>query len=183
LRATERAAIINYYKATWALVLNLERVDLVKKEIDYFNPDDPVKDRISELELRRYAADAELILNKTKEDIVNLQYLKEVSESELAFFFDENDINDVIKRLNLSLSKFDRDLSGTITQLLLVSRTIDEKMRSGKSSMEVTIELRKSRSDILASWDEERRKSSIIIRTFNLSLKKVLHKRLRNLTL
>src|ERR1700685_1409127 len=37
LRAAEREAIINYYKATWALVLNFKRPDLIKYEIDNFD--------------------------------------------------------------------------------------------------------------------------------------------------
>lgn len=179
LRAAERTAIINYYKATWALVLNLERVNFLQEEIDGFDQDN---DTVTELELRKYNSTSVSNMNKVREDIVNLQYLKEISESELAFFADEDEIGNVIKRLNLSLSKFDRDLSGTITQLLLLSRNVDEKMGLGKSPTEVTVDLRRSRSNILTEWKEKKLENSGIIRTFNVLLKEALHKRLKSLT-
>lgn len=179
LRATERAAIINYYKATWALVLNLGRVDLLKEEIDYFDPD---TDSISELELRRYASDAELILNKTKEDIINLKYAKDIAESELNFFYDSNEINSITKELNLSLFEFERNLVKAANSMLQVFKDMIVKMESGQSTKNTTIETQRIRSFILANWYENRYTSLSFFRTFNESLKTALHKRLKSLT-
>jgi|SRR6185437_178506 len=82
LRAAERSSIINYYKATWVLVLNFTKTDLIKNEIDYFDDNG----EISDLELRRYVSESESILNKIKEELSNLKYLRDISESELMFF-------------------------------------------------------------------------------------------------
>ncbi len=83
LRAAERAAIINYYKATLVLVLNFKRADFIKNEIDYF---DDENGEVSDSELRRYITEADSVLNKIKEELSNLKYLRDISESELMFF-------------------------------------------------------------------------------------------------
>jgi hypothetical protein len=117
LRAAERSAIISYYKATWALVLNFRRPDLIKNEIDDFDEKDGV---VSDLELRRYFSEAEFDLNKIKVEISNMKYLRDISESELTFFYDDIDLNTVINELNVSLSEFERNLIGSINALLQV---------------------------------------------------------------
>ncbi|MBS1532303.1 MAG: hypothetical protein JSU01_18520 [Bacteroidetes bacterium] len=178
LRAAERAAIINYYKATWVLVLNFRRPDLIKNEIDDFDEKDGM---VSDLELRRYISEAESILNKTKEEVSNLKYLRDISESELMFFYDDKRLNAVIDELNLSLSQFERYLTGSINSLLQVFAEINIKISAGQLAKESIIEAKRKRSDILTNWYANRYNSLSFIRTFNQNLKNLLHDRLTKL--
>jgi hypothetical protein len=179
LRAAERTAIINYYKATWVLVLNFTKPDLIKYEIDNF---DKGKDDISDLKTLRYISEAELILNKIKEDISNLKYLKDISESELMFFYYEPKLTSIIEKLNSSLSEFERALLRTINLLLQVFNEITVKTNSGLLTIEVLLEAKIKRSEILAKWYIDRYNSLSFIRTFNEDLKKTLLERLMSLT-
>jgi hypothetical protein len=182
LRAAERAAIINYYKAMWVLVLNFTKTDFIKNEIDYFEEDEEDKDVASDLELRRYISEAESILNKIREELINLKYLMDISESELMFFYDDQELISITKELNLSLSEFERNLISSINSLLQVFKEIPAKINSGRVPNEIIVELRKKRSEILTKWAEDRKVSLYIIRIFNENLKKILHKRLKSLT-
>jgi hypothetical protein len=179
LRAAERTAIINYYKATWVLVLNFTRTDFTKYEIDYF--EDKVG-KVSDLELRRYISEAELILNKIKEELSNLKYLKDISESELMFFYDEMELSSLIDELNLSLSEFERNLMGSINYLLQVFAEITVKINDGELAREIIIEAKRKRSDIITIWYENKLISLSNIPIFNEKLKKTLHQRLKSLT-
>jgi hypothetical protein len=179
LRAAERAAIINYYKATWVLVLNFTRTDFVKNEIDYFDDKDG---DVSDLELRRYISEAESILNKIKEELSNLKYQRDISESELMFFYDEIELTSIIGELNLSLSEIERNLIGSINSLLQVFTEIPGKISAGQLPKGIIIEAKRRRSDILTKWYENRYDSLSFIRTFNENLKKILHNRLKSLT-
>jgi hypothetical protein len=179
LRAAERAAIINYYKATWVLVLNFTKPDLIKYEIDNFDKD---KDDISDLKTLRYISEAELILNKIKEDISNLKYLKDISESELMFFYYEPKLTSIMEKLNSSLSEFERALLRTINLLLQVFNEITVKTSSGQLTVEILLEAKIKRSEILAKWYIDRYNSLSFIRTFNEDLKKTLLERLMSLT-
>jgi|GEM_PF-1537250 len=179
LRASERSAIINYYKATEVLVLNYKRPDLIKNEIDNF---DEKNGTVSDLELRRYISEAELVLTKIREDIFNLTYLRDISESELIFFYDEMELNSVINKLNLSLSELERHLTGSINSLLQVFTEITVKINEGELLKEIIIEAKRKRSEILTNWYENRINSLSFIRTFNQDLKEILHHRLKSLT-
>jgi len=178
LRAAERSSIINYYKATWVLVLNFTKTDLIKNEIDYFDDNG----EISDLELRRYVSESESILNKIKEELSNLKYLRDISESELMFFYDEQDLGSIIRELNLSLSEFERNLIGSINSLLQVFTEMIVKINAGQLPRGIIIEAKRKRSDILTKWYENKYNSLSFVRTFNENLKKILHNRLKNLT-
>ena len=179
LRASERVAIINYYKATWVLVLNFTRTDLIKYEIDNF---DEESGEMTDPELRRQISDAEAILNKIKEELSNLKYLRDISESELTFFYNEPQLSSVIDKLNLSLSEFERNLTISINSLLQVFTEINVKINAGLLPKEIIIEAKRTRSDILTKLYENRRNSLSFIRTFNENLKNILHDRLKSLT-
>jgi len=185
LRAAEREAITNYYKATWALVLNFTKAELIKNEIDSLEEKDskiPDTELPSKLELLRYISEAELVLNRTKEELSNLKYLRDISESELMFFCDEVELNSIIDELNLSLSGFERNLIGSINSLLQIFKEIAVKINADHLLMEIIIETKRKRSDIITKWYEDRYNSLSIIRTFSEKLKKSLHDRLKSLT-
>lgn len=184
LRAAEREAIINYYKATWVLVLNIQKSDLTKFEIDEFVEEgiDGKYVEVSDLELRRYVSEAELSLNKIKEDLSDLRYLQNISESELKFFYDATEINSNIDDMNLSLSQFERNLVLTINLLLQIFRESIVKLNSGHESREILIETKRKRSEIITKWYEDSFDSLLLIRNFNNSLKSRLHNRLKGLT-
>jgi hypothetical protein len=179
LRAAERLAIINYYKATWVLVLNFTRPDLIKHEIDNFHEKNGT---VSDFELRRYISETELVLNKIKEEVSNLKYLRDISESELMFFYDEQELTSITGELNLSLSELERALFRSINLLLQVFTEITVKINGDQPAKDIIIEAKRKRSDILADWYEERRNSLSFIRIFNENLKKTLLKRLMSLT-
>jgi hypothetical protein len=179
LRASERTAIINYYKANLVLVLNFTRTDFIKYEIDYF---EDKEGKVSDLELRRYISEAESVLNKIKEELSNLKYLKDISESELMFFYDETKLISIIGELDLSLSEFERNLIGSINSLLQVFTEVNVKINDGKMPKDIIIEVKRKRSEIITRWYENRRISLSNIRTFNNDLKNLLHNRLRSLT-
>jgi hypothetical protein len=178
LRASERSAIINYYKSTWALVLNLTRVDLIFNEIDYFDEKDGEIYTLT----TRYISNSETSLNKIKEELSNLKYLRDLSESEVIFFYDEPDLTAILSELNLSFLEFERVLSRSIYLLLQVFTELSIKINNGQLTKETVIETKRKRSDILANWYEERRNNFDLIRTFNENLKKTLLKRLTSLT-
>jgi hypothetical protein len=179
LRASERNAIINYYKATWVLVLNFTRTDLIKYEIDNF---DEKNGEVSNSKFLRYISDAELILNKIKDEVSNLKYLMDISESELMFFYDKPELTSIIGELNLSLSEFERSLFRSINLLLQVFTEISVIASNGTLTKEAIIEAKRKRSDILANWYEDRYNSLFFIRTFNGNLKSTLLERLTSLT-
>lgn len=179
LRASERSAIINYYKATWVLVLNFTRTDLIKYEIDNFNEE---KDDVSISKTIRFISEGEISLNKIKEELSNLKYLRDISEAELMFFYDESELNSIIGELNLSLSEFERALVRSINHLLQVFSELTVKISSGQLTKDDIIEAKRKRSDVLANWYQERYNSFSFIRTFNKNLKKTLLQRLTSLT-
>jgi hypothetical protein len=179
LRAAERAAIINYYKAAWILVLNFKRPDLTKHEIDNFDKD---KDEASNLKTLRYISESELILNKIKEDISNLKYLRDISESELMFFYDDPGLTSTIENLNSYLSAFEQELFISVNLLLQVFTEITVKINNGQLAKEAILEAQVKRSDILANWYEKRRVNYSFILKFNENLKETLHNRLKALT-
>jgi hypothetical protein len=179
LRAAEREAIINYYKATWALALNFKKTDLYKYEIDDFEEENG---QVSDLELRRYISEAESILNKIKEELSNLKYLQDISESELKFFYDEPELNSIIDKLNLSLSGFERNLNSSINSLLQVFKEINVKINTGELLKGIIIETKRKRSAILTKLYDDRYDSLSNIRILDENLKKALHKRLKSLT-
>lgn len=184
LRAAERSAIVNYYKTSWSLVLNLTRPDLNKDEIDYFIEKDgkfgQSESKITKDELVRYISEAELILNKTKEDISNLKYLRDIAEAELMFFYDEIELISLIEKLNLLLSEFEKSLFHSINLLLQVFKEIN--VNDKRLPKAIVVELKVKRSVILANWYTERRDTFTFIRTFNENLKTTLLKRLKGLT-
>ena len=159
LRAAERSAIINYYKATWALVLNFTRTDLIKYDVDNFSD-----------------------LNKIKDEISNLKYSRDLSESELMFFYYEPELTSILGKLNLTLSEFERSLLSSINLLSQVFTEAVVKINNGTIIEEIDEETKRKRSDILANWYEERRNNFDFIRTFNEDLKTILLKRLMSLT-
>jgi hypothetical protein len=181
LRAAERLAIVGYYKATWVLILNITRTDLIKQEIDDFvrYPNMPI---IPTPMAIRYISESELILNNLKEEVLNLKYLRDVSESELRFFYDKPELRSIISELNLSLSQFERALFRSINSLLQVSSEATIKINNGQLTNDLIEEIQRKRSDILASWYDERRNSFDFIITFNENLKLMLHNRLMSLT-
>jgi hypothetical protein len=179
LRAAERAAIINYYKATWVLVLNFTKPGLlVKYEIDNFKDKD---DEVSDLELRRYISEAESILNKIKEELSNLRYLQDISKSELMFFCDDPALNLIIDELNFSLSGFEKILIGSINSLLQVFKEVTIKINTGELPKGIIIEAKRKRSEILTKFDDVKPSSLSNIRILDEELKKTLHHRLKNL--
>lgn len=179
VRAAERIAIVNYYKATWVLVLNITRADLTKHEIDTFDKD---KDVISNLTLLRLVSESEPILKKIKEEVSNLKYLGDISESELMFFYDKPELTSIIRELNLSLSQFERALFRSINSLLQVCTEATSRINNEQATNEIILEVQRKRSDILANWYEERRNSYDFILKFNENLKLLLHDRLMSLT-
>jgi len=192
LRAAERAAIINFYKTTWVLILNFTRTDFTKYEIDSFGNtvDDAGNeletfsrtDEISNPQYFRYTSEIETSLNKTKEELSNLKYLKDISESELMFFYSASELIAITSEFNLALAALERTMISAINQLLQVSKESTVKVNSGASINDTIIELKRKRSDILANWHENRRNTSSLIRSFNENLKKVLFERLNSLT-
>jgi len=179
LRASERAAIINYYKATWVLVLGFTKADLIKHEIDNF---DEEKDKHSSAKTLAYLADGELMLNKMKEELSNLKYLRDISESELMFFYDEPELAAIIGELNLSLAEFERALFRSVNLLLQIFSETSTKINNRVSLKDAIIDAKRTRSDVLANWYEDRYTSLTFIRKFTKSLKEILHNRLTSLT-
>jgi len=180
LRASERAAIISYYKATWVLVLSFMRTDLIKYEIDNFD-ENVDKKNISFLSLR-YISESELTLNKVKEELSNLKYLKDIAESELMFFYDKPELSAIISELNLALLELERTLFGSINFLLQIFAEATVKVNNRNIDKAFIVEMKRKRSDIFANWYEDRRKSFLLIRNFNENLKNSLLKRLTSLT-
>ena len=151
----------------------------MKYEVDDF---DEENDEASNIATFRYVSDGELILNKIKEDLSNLKYLRDISESELTFFYDKPELAVIISELNLSLSAFERALIHSINLLLQVFKETAIRTNSEQSPKEIIIDAKRKRSVILANWYEDRDSNFSYIRTLNSKLKDTLHKRLMQLT-
>lgn len=181
LRAAERLAIINYYKATWVLALNFARTELIQYCIDNYGDSNKIK-AISDSTYLKDIEDSELILEKIKNEVSNLKYQRDISESELMFFYDEPELISTVERLNLSLSEFERSLQHSINQLSQVFNGAVDKIKNGVAVIEVAEDVKNKRSDILANWDENKRNHLSFMRTFTNKLKEMLLKRLKDLT-
>jgi len=167
------------------LILNFTRIDLTKHEIDDFRdkPDEinNEPDEMSNSQYIRYVSEAELALNKIKEELSNLKYLKDISEAELMFFYDTPELTAITGELNLSLSAFERTLISSINQLLQVFSENNVRISNGEKVRDIVIEAKRNRSGILVNWYQNRYNSFSLIRTFNENLKKVLRNRLESL--
>lgn len=182
LRASEREAIITYYKATWVVALSFARTELVQYCIDNYSDSNKVKD-ITDATYLKDIADSELILNRIKDEVSDLKYQRGISEAELTFFYNEVELISTVERLNLSLSEFERTLQRSINQLLQVFNGAADKIKNGALVIEVAEDVKNKRSAIFANWDENKLNHLSLIRTFTSELKEMLLKRLKEMTL